>query len=118
MMKTVAGKFWMSEFSMYVWNRKKTSTIVAVDVSPNFLPYFCVFWIPRSPRNSMSPKPRKVVPPIKGNVGNFTPTGNPKSRTFCAESTMNPVTRTWMTSMIVIRETKPSVVFHVKIVPM
>ena len=118
MMKTVAGKFCMLVFSMYVWNRKKTSAIVVVDVSPNFLPYFWVLCIPRSPRNSMSPKPRKLVPPIKGNVGNFTPTGNPRSRTFCAESTMNPVIRTWMTSMIVMRETKPRVVFHVKMVPM
>ena len=39
---TVAGKFSNSEFSINVWNTKKTIDITATEAKPNFLPNFSV----------------------------------------------------------------------------
>lgn len=93
-------------------------TIDTIDARPKFLLYFRVFWMTMSPTRNISPKPRNVLPPAKGNVGRMIPTGSSSSRSFFAEVTVNCVTNTWIMSSMVSREMKAAVVFHVNSFPM
>lgn len=96
---------------------KNEADIAITDKTAKLLPNFLKVCVASNPAKKKSPKPSIIIPFNAGRIGNATTTGRLRLTVVVAAETMVLVTKTKITSIIVNKVEKMSVVFHVNKLP-